>query len=171
MKTQTQKTELIQKSNLEVTSNLQNALDIEEALMFTTCNQSEDRSLSIQYIEFGEVGKERVSDWMRFVNSLNNYDDTPIKRMITGDKKSLDYGGAIISRCDVDYSEDGFLIEFKEPVKLVVEEIGDNYLTIEVNTLKGKFSWEWYSRRNGHEALGNISGICEIFLTEIEIIN
>jgi len=111
-----------------------------------------------------------VSDWMRFVNSLNNYDYTPIKRMITGDKKSYDWGGAVISRKDMEFSEDGFLVQFKKPVKLVIEIIGDKYLTIEVSKIQGEFSWEWYHRTNGHEALGNVSGICEIFLTEIEII-
>lgn len=163
---------LTAKKDLETTTVLQNAVELGEALNFTKCNQTFNRSLLIQYIEYGEYGYERKSDWMRFVNKINNYNDTPIKRIITGDKKSLDYGGMIVNRTDIKYSEDGFLIEFKEPQKIVVEEIGDNYLTVEAKEIRGTFSVEWYSsKREKHQELGNISGICEIYLTEIEIIS
>lgn len=151
------------------TINLVNSFDLCETLGFTEVNGYE-KCLSLQHIEFGEVGFERKSDWMRFVNKLNKYDDTPIKRMITGDKNTLDWGGAIISRETINYSEDGFLIEFKNPTPLVVETIGENYLTIDVKKIRGQITWEWYHRKRGHEILENYAGICEIYLHSIEIL-
>jgi len=171
MKTLSQtKTNLIPIDELETTSQIINAVEMDEALKFTTVNQSLEKALSVQYVEFGEVGKERKSDWMRFVNSLNKYDETPIKRMITGDKKSLDWGEVIVSRTDIQYNEDGFLFEFKKPIQIVVEQIGEKYITVEAKKIKGLITWEWYHRRNGHEELENIAGICEIYIYNTEII-
>ena len=163
-------TKLVPVSELETTCSIVNAMDLCEALNFTTSNDYK-RALSLLYIEFGECGFERKSDWMRFINKLNKYDDTPIKRMVTGDKKSLDWGGAIISREDIEYSEDGFLVEFKEPTPLIIEQIGENYLVVEVTKIKGQITWEWYhSTVESHKELGNYAGICEVFLHSIEIV-
>lgn len=164
-------TKLVPIDELETTCSIINALDMCEALRFTTVNSFEKRCLSLMYIEYGEIGFERKSDWMRFVNKLNSYDDTPLKRMIVGDKKSLDWGGAIISKEDIQYSEDGFRVDFKEPTPLILETVGDNYVVAYVNSLRGKTTWEWYHRRKGHEDLGNYAGICEVFIYDVEILN
>jgi hypothetical protein len=161
---------LISKENLETTCSILNEFNLDIAMRFTTSNDSYKKSLSLIYIEFGQCGFERVSDWKRFVNKLNSYDITPIKRMVTGDKKSFDNGDVIIERTDIDYSEDGFLIKFKEPTQLVIEEIGESYAVAEVTELKGQITWEWYHRKSGHEALEGYSGICEVYLHSIEII-
>lgn len=165
------KTELVSIDDLDTTCSIINALDMCEALDFTTVNSFEKRCLSLMYIEYGECNFERKSDWMRFVNKLNSYDDTPLKRMIVGDKKSSDWGGAIISKEDIQYSEDGFRVDFKEPTPLVLEIVGDYYVVAYVNSLRGKTTWEWYHRRNGHEDLGNYAGICEVFIYDVEILS
>jgi hypothetical protein len=170
MTTTETKVKLVNKEDIISTCSIINAMDCEEVLRFTTVNSSQEKCLSLQYIEYGECGFERKSDWMRFVNKLNSYDDTPIKRIITGNKKSLDWGGALISRADIDYSEDGFLIEFKEPTQIILEKIGDKYLVAEITKLRGKTTWEWYFRRKEHEDLDNICGICEVFIYDVEIL-
>ena len=165
------KTKLIPIDSIDTTCSINNALDMGEALEFTTVNSFQKRCLSLINVEYGEVNFERKSDWMRFVNKLNRYDDTPIKRMVVGDGKSLDWGGAIISKEDIEYSEDGFRVDFKEPVPLVVERIGEHFVVAYIKSLRGKITWEWYHRRNGHEDLGNYAGICEVFLYDVEILN
>jgi hypothetical protein len=139
-----------------------------EVLKFTTVNQSEERCLSLLHVEYGEVNFERKSDWVRFVNKLNEYDTTPIKRMAVGNKKISDWGDCKVTVTDIEYSEDGFLIEFNEPQKLVIETIGENYICIEVKKLQGKITWEWYHRKS-HNL--DIAGICEVYLYDIEIID
>jgi len=160
------KTGLVAKTEAETTINPLLSVETGEYLRFTTVNQLEKRGLSLQYVEYGEVNFERVSDWMRFVNKLNNYDTTPILRMLTGDKKSLNLGGMIVTRDN--YNE--IILEFDNPIKLVVDEIGDKYIFVEVTKLKGELSWEWYHRRSGHDELGNYAGICEVFMVQTEIV-
>lgn len=145
-------------------------VELGETLKFTTVNQLEGKALSILDVEFGECGMERKSDWMRFGNKLNDYDTTPIKRMLLGNKKQLDYGDYIMSIADIDYSEDGITITFKTPQPIVLEKVGTKYLIAEVTEIRGKFTWEWYYRKSHKEVLGNYAGICEVYLHEIEII-
>ena len=171
MKTENLNAKIIDLNEFETTNNLMYAAEMGDILEFTTVNGSQDRALTIQRVEYGEVGFERRSDWMRFVNKLNDYDTIPIKRAFTGDKKVSDWGEFTISRTDIDYPEDGFLIEFKEPVKLLLERIGDRAIIIEVSKLKGEFTWEWSSYRTRHEDLGNYAGVCEIYLYNVEIVN
>lgn len=165
----TLKSKIVPQSEIQTTCSPYMAAECDEALLFTKCNYSE-KSLSILYVEFGECSLERKSDWMRFVNKLDNYDTTPIKRMMTGDKKAFDEGLYKVSREDIEYSEDGLLFEFKEPVNIIVEEIGDNYVIVEATKIRGKLNWEWYHKRTGHEELENYAGICEVFISEVEII-
>ncbi len=165
----TLKIKLVPTDKIETTCSILNEFDSNLALNFTTIHGYK-KCLSLLYIEFGECGFERASDWMRFTNKLNSYDDTPIKRMLTGDKKSMEYDGVILERADIEYTEDGFLIKFIEPTQIIVETIGENYVIAEVTELKGSITWEWYHRRTGHEELKGYSGICEVYLHSIEII-
>ena len=128
------------------------------------------RALYVMRFEFGEIDFERKSDWLRFVNKLNNYDDTPIKRKITGDKKSVDWGFLEIARTDIEYTEDGFLITYKEPTDIIVGSVGDSYIIYKATKLKGKISWEWSHITKGHEVLGNYAGVCDVYIHNIEII-
>lgn len=164
------KTKLIPINELETTCSIINSLDMDEALQFTTVNSFEKKCLSLMYIEYGEVGFERVSDWMRFINKLNKYDDTPIKRMVVGDRKSLDWGGAVISKETIEYNEDGFKVDFKEPIPIVLETVGDNFIVAYVSSLRGKTTWEWYHRKS-HTDLGNYAGICEVYIYDVELLN
>lgn len=165
----TLKSKIVPQSEIQTTCSPYMAAECDEAITFTTCNDSE-KSLSVLYVEYGECGLERKSDWMRFVNKLNNYDITPIKRMITGDKKVFDGGLYKVSREDIEYSEDGLLFEFNEPVNIIVEAIGDNYVIVEATKIRGELNWEWMHKRTGHEDLKGYAGVCEVFISEVEII-
>jgi hypothetical protein len=149
------------------TSSLINSIDLDETLQFTTVNGSQDRAISLQIVEYGECDFERKSDWMRFVNKLENYDTTPLKRLIVGKGKKLDYGDFTISLTDIEYSDDGFLVEFKKPFPMVLTEVGENYLIGEVSKLKGAITWEWYYRKS-HDL--DVAGICEIFMHDVVIL-
>jgi hypothetical protein len=160
---------LIPVSDIETTCMVHNVYDLNQVLKFTTCNGYNSKALMIEVVEFGEVGFERKSDWIRFVNKLEKHDITPIKRMLVGDKDGFDNGEMVIKVTDINYSNDGFEIEFKKGVKIVIEQIGDNYLCVEIKKIKGDISWEWYSRI-GHKELGDYAGICEIYLNNIVIV-
>lgn len=164
-------TRFINLDEIETTNSIMNAVETGEILKFRKANDSQKRALFLQVVEFGEIGYERKSDWMRLVNKLNSYDETPIKRMITGDKKSLDWGGVVISRTDITYSEDGFLLEFTEPVELLIETMGEKAIVIRVSKLKGEITYEWFHRNSHNEELGNYAGILEISIHNVEILN
>lgn len=171
MKTLNLKTGLMPAERTETTCNAFLASEGSDALEFTTVNQMQGKAVQVMRAEFGEVGFERKSDWMRFVNKLNNYDETPIKRIATGDKKSCDWGGVTISRENIEFSEDGFLLEYDEPVKVILETIGENFVFVEAKKLRGKITWEWHHYRNEmHADLGNYAGVCEIYIYGVEII-
>ena len=162
---------ILKLDEIETTSNLMNAVEMEEVLQFTKANQSQERALYLQTFEFGEIGFERKSDWMRLVNKLNKYDETQLINMITGRKKSSDWGGMIVSRADINYTEDGFQIDFAEPVQLLLETIGDKAVVVEVSQLKGEITYEWLHYRNSrHEELGGYAGILEVYIHNVEII-
>jgi hypothetical protein len=165
----TAKTELINKEQAETSFLPTMVSEMGELLKFTTANQTQKKALFLQSVGYGQMNFERKSDWMRLINKLNRYDDTPIKRILTGDSKTSDWGDMIISRIDVDYDEDGFMIEFKEPVKLIVEEIGDNYLTIEVSKIQGKTTYEWWYAKTDNDLEGYADTL-EVFIYDVEII-
>jgi|AntDeeMinimDraft_6_1070357.scaffolds.fasta_scaffold12965_4 hypothetical protein len=161
--------EMLKMEDIETTSHIVMGAEDGSVLEFTCANDTQDRALRLNHITYGEIGFERKSDWMRLINKLNRYDDTPIKRVLTGDKKSSDIGTLKIHREDIDHSEDGILIEFKQPIKLLLETIGDNAVVVEVNKLKGKLTYEWsYS---GSSDLDGYADFLEIYLYDIELIN
>lgn len=80
MKTKELNAKLIEADTIEKTVSIANAVECDEALFFTTANGTQDKALLLNRVEFGEIGYERKSDWTRFVNKLNSYNDTPIKR-------------------------------------------------------------------------------------------
>lgn len=80
-------------------------------------------------------------------------------------------GGVTISHEDIQYSEDGFLLEYDTPVKIILEQIGDSFVIVEAKKLRGKITWEWYHYKGDtHAELGNYAGICEIYIEGVEIL-
>lgn len=128
--------------------------------------------LDLCIFNFGEGNLERVSDWMRLINKLNNHDTTPILRMITGDNKTSDWDYFTVSRTDIEYSEDGFLIEFKEPIQVVVAEIKDYYIIVDVTKLKGEIHWEWsyYGPDNSSNNINGYANMLEILIKNVKIV-
>ncbi len=153
----------------DTTCNIFNATELVEVLDFTKVNGF-DKCLLLQHVEYGEANFERKSDWMRFVNKLDRHNTIPIKRILTGNKKSSDWGGMIVKRETIEYYEDGVLIEFERAAGIIVETVGDNYIIVEAKKIRGQITWEWLSRRTGHEDLGHVAGICEIWMHSIEIL-
>lgn len=155
--------------DIETSSHLQ-CVDDNEVLKFTRCNSLEEKCLQLLSVEYGEINYERKSDWMRFVNKLNDYDATPLERMLIGDKKKSDWGHFTLERSTRTYSNDAILIKFKEPQALVVETIGNQVLIVEVTELEGCLTWEWLYRKSHADALGNYAGICDVYLMDVKII-
>jgi len=161
---------MLKMEDIETTSHIVMGAEDGSVLEFTCANDLQNRALRLEHISYGEIGFERKSDWMRLINKLNRYDDTPIKRVLTGNKKSSDLGIVKLHREDIEYSEDGILVEFEQPIKILLETIGDKVAVVEVNKLKGKLTYEWsYLGRSSD--LDGYADFLEIYLYDIELIN
>ena len=121
---------------------------------------TKDRLL-LDIIEFGEIGFERKSDWVRFCNKLNSYNITPLRRRTIGDKKE----GFYYANIKFDYSN--VTISFENPISVVFGEIGNEYVISKVKEIKGLISWEWFYSKNNELEIANI---CEVFLTDIKFL-
>ena len=127
--------------------------------------------LDLCIFQFGESNFKRVYDWMRLVNKLNLYDTTPILRLITEDKKTSDWDYFTVTRTDIDYSEDGFLIEFKEPIQVVVAEVKDYCIIVEVTKLQGFMSWNWsYYGDINSDSVNGYANMLEIIIKDVKIV-
>lgn len=151
----------------ETTCSIYNTIFDDYALKLSKVNSFETDALFLQTFEYGECSFERKSDWMRFINKLNEYDTTPLRRLLVGDKKSSDWEGMTLTNL----GDDEYQIELDNPIDVYMGHIGGNPILVKVKTLKGKLTWEWLFRRNGHEDLDNYAGICDVWLKEVEFVN
>lgn len=166
--TKTKNAFIVNKNDVTINSYLDVCLDEDVVLDFTEINSSTVRCLGIFEVEYGEVNFERLSDWKRLINKLDNYNTKTIQRLICGDKKKVKYDGFTIKPIDFNYSDDGFEIEFDKPTKLVVEKIGDELVLIEIKKLIGNIDWEWYYRGGG---INNYANVLSIYISEINIVD
>lgn len=121
---------------------------------------AKDRLL-LDIIQFGEIGFERKSDWVRFCNKLDSCNITPLRRRFIGDKEE----GFYYAKIKFDYSK--VTISFDEPIFVVFGEVGDEYIVSKVKEIKGLISWEWFYSNNNELEIANI---CEVFLTDIKFL-
>lgn len=153
--------------DIYTTSHIYSAIVDDFVLKLANANQCEKNSLYLNMVEFGEVNFERKSDWMRFINKLNRYDTTPLKRILVGDKKSSQWEGMKLTYL----GNDEFQIDFDDEIELFSSKVGEQAVLVNIKSLKGKLTWEWLFRREGHEELGGYAGICDIWLTDVELLN
>jgi len=94
----------------------------------------------------------RVSDYMRDVNSLERDGVTHfLNRKLTRKKNKLKicYEGVTILR-ESEWQDEAVL-EFKEPVEVVVGQIGDRLIIEKVKKIRGEFDHDYFWTRNGRQ--------------------
>jgi hypothetical protein len=93
----------------------------------------------------------RVSDYTRFVNKLDVDGASYFLNRCTRkkNKKEIDFMGVKIIRtsdCDTDA-----VLEFKEPIKVVIAKIGGEPIIQEVKKIKGEFNHDYFWTRGGRQ--------------------
>jgi hypothetical protein len=93
----------------------------------------------------------RVSDYKRFANSLDDQGTSYFVNRLTRKKNKLkvDFWGATITR-DADY-ETKAIIEFKDPIKVVMGYVGEKPIIEEVKKIEGEFTHDWFWRKSGRQ--------------------
>jgi hypothetical protein len=93
----------------------------------------------------------RVSDYKRFVNSLEDQGTSYFINRLTRKRNKLkvDFCGATITR-RADYHSEA-IIEFKDPIKVVMGYVGERPIIEEVKKIEGEFVHDWYWKKNGRQ--------------------
>jgi len=151
-----------QKPTEKFTSNLYAVAADEEILSL-----GENKSLFIDTTEDTDDGTWlRVSDYVRFANKVNEGDTRAIQNYLIGAKRNkLDWGVFVLEKD----SDDGLIVTFHEPIRVLFGEVGGTPVIQEVNKLKGKISYDFFWRRSGGRQDKIANGI-EFLLEEVEFI-
>ena len=158
------KTLLLDKNSVETSNQL--TFVEENQILETISLQFQKDTLFLDYIEFGEVGFERKSDWMRLVNKLNSYNhDQLLNRFFKySNKYELDNGVYLKL---VDRISGTIQVVFERGQKIIVGETKDSYIIFDATKIQGTLSWEWYSTNSNKMDHCNA---LEVLLTNVEII-
>jgi hypothetical protein len=93
----------------------------------------------------------RVSDYVRFANKLDEEGASYFINRCTRkkNKKVVDFMGIKIIRNN-DW-DDRAILEFKEPIKVVMGKIGEEKVIREVKKIRGEFNHDWFWMKNGRQ--------------------
>ena len=91
----------------------------------------------------------RLCDYMRDINALENEGASHFLNRLTRKKNKLKiaYEGVTIIR-DSKWSTDAVL-EFKEPIDVVVSTVGERLIIEKVQRIKGEFDHDYFWTKNG----------------------
>ena len=96
---------------------------------------------------------EKVADWKRFVNKLDNEGTAFFINKLAGKgkrKKTMieAYDVTIFRKSEWDTDA---TIEFKEPITVVIGKVGDVEITAEVKRIRGEFDHDYFFKKNGRQ--------------------
>lgn len=113
-------------------------------------NQMQGSFMSIDYEEDTFDGVfERVSDWTRFINRVDNEGASAFLTWLGNSKLKFDLGYCTVER-EGKFSDKGALV-FKEPIKVVVSHLNNNPIVVEVDRIEGEFTYEWGWLKKGRQ--------------------
>jgi hypothetical protein len=94
----------------------------------------------------------RLCDYMRDINSLELNGVTHFINRLTRKKNKLeiDYDGVKIIRTAK--WQDEAVLEFKEPIDVVVGKVGERLVIEKVKRIKGEFDHDYFWTRNGRQS-------------------
>jgi len=95
---------------------------------------------------------ERVADWKRFVNKLDQEGTSFfINKLATNKRKKTmieAYDVTIFRKHDQDTEA---TIEFKEPITVVMGKVGGVEITAQVKKIRGEFDHDYFFKKNGRQ--------------------
>lgn len=92
-----------------------------------------------------------LASYMRDANALDREGASHFLNRLTRkkDKTKIEYDGVTIVR-DSKWTEEAVL-EFKEPIEVVMGRVGDKPVIQRVKKIKGEFQHDWFWTRNGRQ--------------------
>ena len=92
-----------------------------------------------------------LASYTRDANALDREGASHFLNRLTRkkDKTKIEYDGVTIVR-DSKWTEDAVL-EFKEPIEVVMGRVGDKPVIQRVKKIKGEFQHDWFWTRNGRQ--------------------
>ncbi len=95
---------------------------------------------------------ERVADWKRFLNKLDQEGTSFfINKLATNKRKKTmieAYDVTIFRKHDQDTEA---TIEFKEPITVVMGKVGGVEITAQVKKIRGEFDHDYFFKKNGRQ--------------------
>lgn len=93
-----------------------------------------------------------LASYMRDANALDNEGASHFLNRLTRkkDKTKIEYGGVTLVR-DSKWTEEAVL-EFKEPIEVVIGRVGDKPVIQRVKKIKGEFQHDWFWTRAGRQS-------------------
>jgi hypothetical protein len=93
----------------------------------------------------------RVSDYMRFANSLNSEGASYFLNRLTKKKNKLelDFCGVKITRKN--QWDTKAILEFKEPIEMVFGYVGERAVIEKVKKMEGEFTHDWFFKKSGRQ--------------------
>jgi hypothetical protein len=93
----------------------------------------------------------RVSDYKRYANSLEDQGTSYFVNRLTRKRNKLkvDFCGVTITR-NAEY-EAKAIIEFKDPIKVVMGYVGEKPIVEEVRKIEGEFTHDWFWKKSGRQ--------------------
>lgn len=138
---------------MKTTHTIWEILDEGVTLEPLTCRQSYIKDgILFEISEDDEDGTyPRVSDYVRFANSLDREGTSYFLNRLTRKKKKLeiDFCGVKITRGS-DWDTEATL-EFKEPIEVVMGHVGETPTVVKVKKIKGEFTHDWFFRKSGRQ--------------------
>ena len=93
----------------------------------------------------------RVSDYMRFANSLDSDGTSYFINRLTRKKNKLelDFCGVKITRgsqwdCKA-------ILEFPEPIEVIIGHVGEKAIVEKVKRIQGEFTHDWFFKKSGRQ--------------------
>jgi hypothetical protein len=127
-------------------------LDDEEAILEPIKTGIVDRGILFEISEDGDDGTyPRVSDYKRFVNSLDREGTSFFLNRLTNKKNKLelDFCGIKIKRKS--QYEDDVEIEFPNPIRVKLASIGPREIIENVSKIRGRFTHDYFWTKNGRQ--------------------
>ena len=93
----------------------------------------------------------RVSDYMRFANSLNSEGASYFLNRLTKKKNKLELdfcGAKIIRKSQWDTEA---ILEFEEPIEMVFGYVGERAVIEKVKRIEGEFTHDWFFNKKGRQ--------------------
>lgn len=127
-------------------------------------NSQSGKWMSFEYFDDEMDGVfPRVSDYTRWANKID--EEGAAAYLTWAGKGKLKFNTGYCTVIREGKNDNKAIIEFKEPIKVVVAEVNGEPVLIETDRIRGEFTheWMWWSEKHGKKRQDSIANVCEIW--------